>query len=116
MNWGITEIDGWFYTPKWRYYQRCEGNVVAYIEKMVGFYRLHVTWKGQLGMCDIEYWNEDFDLALNKAVKLLDKYKDSEKEDLWNNFFSPHNLNGFWIRLCPQLQGVHMKPRYVNNK
>jgi hypothetical protein len=96
MIWGYTQLDGWFYTEKWGYYQRCEGNMVAYIEKMYGFYRVHVTKRGHLGVCDIEYRNEDFNIALEKAMELLDKYKDAEKEDLSNDYYSPWNPKGYW--------------------
>lgn len=97
MIWGLTEIDGWFYTKKWNYYQRCEGHVVSYIENMIGFYRVHVTYRGQLGLCDIEYRNRDFDQALEKAMELLEKYKDIEdKKELHTDYYSPHNPKGYW--------------------
>lgn len=99
MIWGYTEVEGWFYTNKWNYYQRCEGNVVAYIERMFGFYRVHVTYRGVLSMCDIEYRTEgmNFEDAKTKALELLDKYKDaSNKQDLWNDYYSPYNPVGHW--------------------
>lgn len=96
MFWGFSEVDGWYYTEKWNYYQRCEGNVVAYIEKMFGFYRVHVTTRGQLGMCDIEFRNESFNIAHDMAMQLLEKYKDKNKDDLWGDYYSPHNPNGYW--------------------
>lgn len=97
INWGYTEIDGWFYTKQWNYYQRCEGRVVAYIELYYGYYRVHVTFRGQLGMCDIEYRNEDLYMALSKAMELLHKYKDSnDKYELHSDYYSPHNPKGYW--------------------
>lgn len=97
MIWGITEIDGWFYVDRWGYYQRCEGRVVSYIERMYGFYRVHVTWRGELGFCDIEYRDESFDRALAKAAKLLATYnKSTDKKDLHKDYFSPHNPDGYW--------------------
>ncbi|MEC0276834.1 hypothetical protein [Peribacillus frigoritolerans] len=97
MIWGYTELEGWHYAKKWGYYQRCEGPVVAYIERMLSFYRVHVTWRGQLGMCDIEYRNESFDGAKEKALELLAKYKDAaDKADLHKDYFSPFNSEGYW--------------------
>jgi hypothetical protein len=96
MIWGHNQIEGWFYTDRWKYYQRCEGNVVAYIEKMIGFYRVHVTERGHLGVCDIEYRNQDFNIALLKAVELLEKYKDAEKIELQKDYHSPYNPKGYW--------------------
>ena len=115
---GKTQIDGWFFTDTWNYYQRCEGNVVAYIEEMTGFYRLHVTIRGNLGVCDIEYRNESFVLSLQKAHELLEKYKDAEKEDLEKDFYSPWNPEGFWQKVYPVLKeyDVYMCPKQVNDK
>jgi hypothetical protein len=96
MIWGYSKLDGWHYAEKWGYYQRTEGRVVAYIERYFGFYRVHVTTRGNLGVCDIEYRNEDFDVALKKALELLDKYKNSEKSDLHKDYYSPNNIEGYW--------------------
>lgn len=97
MIWGQLEVDGWFFTKKWNYYQRRVGMASSYIEKMIGFYRVHVTRSGALGMCDIEYRTEDLTSAFTKAEELLDKYKDSkEKSALWEDYYSPHNPNGYW--------------------
>lgn len=97
MIWGHTKIRGWFFSPEFHYYQKCSGRVVSYIEKYGYFYRVHVTFRGDLGMCDIEYRNPDFNEALAKAEELLEKYKDaSKKEDLHNDFYCPYNREGFW--------------------
>lgn len=101
MIWGYTEIDEWFFTKQWNYYQRCEGNVVAYIEKMIGFYRVHVTERGDLGACDIEYRNEDFDDVFEFAEEYLVKYKNATKKDLWKDFYSPNNPEGYWVKIYP---------------
>jgi len=96
LIWG-EGIDGWFYTKKWMYYQRCEGKVVSYIERMIGFYRVHITFRGELGICDIEFRHEEFDQAMEKAMELLDKYKDAEiKTELQKDYYSPHNPEGYW--------------------
>jgi hypothetical protein len=95
--WGLTEIGGWHFASRFSYYQRCEGRVVSYIERMMGFYRVHVTWRGRLGYCDIEYRAEKFDDALQQAQKFLDMYnKATEQEELWKDYWSPHNIKGYW--------------------
>lgn len=96
MIWGHTEIAGWFFSKKWNYYQKRNKNVSSYIEKYMGFYRVHVTRAGELGICDIEYRAESFDVALIKAEELLEKYKEATKEGIQQDYYSPHNPEGYW--------------------
>jgi hypothetical protein len=94
--WGYDEVDGWFFSNKWNYYQKRKGMASSYIEAMFGFYRVHVTYSGGLGMCDIEYRDKSPQKAFKMAESLLDKYKDKEKHEFWNDYWSPHNPNGYW--------------------
>jgi hypothetical protein len=96
MIWGITEVEGWFFSHRWNYYQQRKKNVSSYIEKYFGFYRVHVTYAGALGLCDIEYRNEDFETARMKAEELLEKYQEATKEEIQNDYYSPHNPEGYW--------------------
>lgn len=96
MIWGHTEIEGWFFTNKWRYYQKRLGMASSYVEMYYGYYRVHVTFSGQLGMCDIEYRSESLSQAFEKAEELLEKYKDKEKHEFWTDYYSPHNPEGYW--------------------
>lgn len=97
MIWGITEVEGWFFTTKWNYYQKRVGNASSYVEKMLTYYRVHVTFSGPLGFCDIEYRSQDINEAFSKAEELLDKYKDAkEKTELHKDYWSPHNPRGYW--------------------
>lgn len=95
--WGYFEVENWFFSKKWNYYQRRRGMASSYVEQMIGFYRVHVTFSGQLGMCDIEYRSESLSHAFEKAEELLEQYKDAkEKSELWNDYYSPHNPKGYW--------------------
>jgi len=97
MIWGVTEVDGWFYSSNWNYYQKRIGNASSYVEKMMGFYRVHVTFSGRLNICDIEYRDEDVNIAFEKAEELLHKYKDAKvKSELHKDYWSPNNPEGYW--------------------
>lgn len=97
MIWGLDQVDGWFFTNKWFYYQQRRGMASSYVEKMMGFYRVHVTYSGALGMCDIEIRKETPEEAFKIAEEYLDKYKDAKvKSELWEDYYSPHNPKGYW--------------------
>lgn len=97
MLWGIDQVDGWFFTNKWNYYQNRKGMASSYVEKMIGFYRVHVTYSGPLSMCDIEIRKDTPEEAFKVANEYLEKYKNAtDKRELWNDYYSPHNPEGFW--------------------
>ncbi|PGO60632.1 hypothetical protein [Priestia megaterium] len=97
MIWGYTKVDGWFFTTKWNYYQKRVGMASSYVERMIGFYRVHVTYSGVLSICDIEYRTEDFGEAFKKAEELLEKYKNAkDKSELQADYYSPFNPEGYW--------------------
>lgn len=97
LIWGFTQVDGWFFSKRWNYYQNRRGNASSYVEQMIGFYRVHVTFSGQLGVCDIEYRTESSSQAFEMAETLLDKYKDAkDRYELWKDYWSPNNPEGYW--------------------
>lgn len=99
MFWGHTEVDGWFFSPKWHYYQQRRGMASSYVERMIGFYRVHVTYSGKLNMCDIEIRKDTAEEAFAIAEEYLEKYKDAkDKTELWKDYYSPHNLDGYWMK------------------
>lgn len=95
--WGHSQREGWFYTNQWHYYQQRRGNVSSYVERMMGFYRVHVTYSGRLDMCDIEIRKEDLSEAFKIAEEYLEKYRNVEsKSILQQDYYSPHHPNGWW--------------------
>jgi hypothetical protein len=97
MMWGYDQVEGWFFSKKWNYYQNRKGNVSSYVENYIGFYRIHVTYSGALGMCDIELRRDTPKEAFAIAEEYLEKYKDTkEKRELWQDYYSPHNPEGYW--------------------
>lgn len=99
MIWGFTEVPGWFYSPKWKYYQRVKGNVVCYVQKhLFGRYILQLYLTGPMGICDLEYRVEDgnpmplFELG----EKWLEEFKEGDEERIYKHEYSPHNPEGYW--------------------
>lgn len=94
---GLTVVDGWFFSKRMNYYQNRKGMASSYIERMIGFYRVHVTFSGPLGMCDIEIRKDTLEESFTIANKYLEKYKGAKrKEELWEDYYSPHNPKGYW--------------------
>jgi hypothetical protein len=99
MIWGYTEVDGWFYSKQWNYYQRTNGRVVCYIQKQLyGRCILQLYIRGQMGICDLEHRVEDGDptplFKLGEAW--LEEFEDGNKEVIHKHEYSPHNPIGYW--------------------
>lgn len=102
MIWGRTQREGWFFTPTFHYYQQRKGKASSYVEQMIGFYRVHVTYSGPLGMCDIEIRKDTPEEAFAIAEEYLAKYQHAQtKQELWGDYYSPHNPEGYWQTVYP---------------
>lgn len=96
MLWGFEQVDGWFFSKKWNYYQKVQGNVVAYVQKQAGYYCLQLYETGVLFTCDVEYHTESHQEAFEKGLEFLEKYKDKMSQDMATDFWSPNNPQGYW--------------------
>jgi hypothetical protein len=64
---------------------------------MLGFkYNVQVYKRGPMFMCDIEKRFEDLDEAISWAEEMLNKYEDGNREAMREDFYSPHNFDGYW--------------------
>jgi hypothetical protein len=105
-------VDGWFFSPEFRYYQKVNGQAVVYLERMMYHYRLLLYKKGgEMGYCTLEARIESqygpmklFDLG----GRWLENYKEWDDEKLFDDKYHIGNPNGTWGK------GRKKKLHYIN--
>lgn len=55
---GLTEKEGWFFTPTFRVYQKVNKDVYVYVSQMIGFYTVQLYERSTTGLCTLEARSE----------------------------------------------------------
>lgn len=56
---GLSEKEGWFYTPTFYVYQKVNQDVYVYVSKHFGYYVLQLYERGTTGYCTLEVRSEN---------------------------------------------------------
>ncbi|MDB5053489.1 MAG: hypothetical protein JWM44_1539 [Bacilli bacterium] len=108
-------VDGWFFSPKFRYYQKVVGQAIVYMERMLGHYRLLLYRKGEpIVMCTMEariYEEYGPERLFDLGLAWLEKYQGWDKAALVKDKYFLGNPDGVWGK-----QGQALKLHYLNNQ
>lgn len=98
LIWGFTEIDDWFFSDKWNYYQRVQGKVVVYVGRMLfGQYNIQLYLKGGLSdYCALERRSENPHELFEVGEEWLNEFEDGDVEKLRTHYYAPFNPEGWW--------------------
>ncbi|PLS19222.1 hypothetical protein CVD28_02090 [Bacillus sp. M6-12] len=86
---GLTEKEGWFFTPTFHVYQRVNHDVYCYISRQLGFYTLQMYERGTTGYCLLEARSEaNIEALFELGEDWLGKYEEwNEKALVKNPYF-----------------------------
>ncbi|MEF3304259.1 hypothetical protein [Paenibacillus sp. GYB003] len=96
--WGMT-VDGWFFSPKFQYYQKCAGRVVCYVEQMTFMHRLVLYPRGKVYVCSLEArtgTGVDPDVLFHMGESWLRQYASADEEQIHKDIYAVNNLEGVW--------------------
>lgn len=80
---GLSETEGWFYTPTFRVYQKVNQDVYCYVSKYIGFYVLQLYERGTTGYCTLEARSKtDIESLFRLGEEWLNKYQQFDLEEV----------------------------------
>lgn len=78
---GITEKQGWFYTPTFYAYQKVNQDVYVYIIRHFGYYVMQMYQRGTTGLCTLEVRSKDnIERLFELGEAWLEKYQNWNEE------------------------------------
>lgn len=92
---------GWFYSEKYRHYQKVNKGVYVYITRTLAGWQAQLYFRGEMGYCELEVRTPDrkaegFLKMLVIAEDWLEKYADGDREKVRKDRFHVFNPNGVW--------------------
>ncbi|WCK57338.1 hypothetical protein PP175_29550 (plasmid) [Aneurinibacillus sp. Ricciae_BoGa-3] len=98
---GLSQQEGWFFSPTFHVYQRVNERVYCYVSRMMGFYTLQLYERSTTGLCTLEARSENNMEALFALGEkwLQDHYDFNQKKITENPFYiGQHNWHDkCWI-------------------
>lgn len=94
FNYGLSEKDGWFYTPTFGVYQRVNQDVYCYVSRYIGFYTLQLYKRGTAGYCTLEARSVvNAEALFELGEKWLEDYQDFNQKDIEKSQYYIGNPN-----------------------
>lgn len=84
---GVSQKEGWFFSPNLNVYQKVNDRVYCYISKAFGFYILQLYKRGTATICTLEARCENIEKLFNLGEEWLKKYKKYPEEELAKDRF-----------------------------
>lgn len=101
FTYGLTERDGWFYTPTFGVYQQVNQDVYCYVSRYIGFYTLQLYKRGTTGLCTLEARSEaNPEALLALGEKWLEQYRDFNQEEIVKSPYyigNPNIMDECWL-------------------
>jgi len=86
---GISEKEGWYYTPTFNVYQKVNKDVYCYVSQYFGYYTVQLYERGTTGLCTLEARSQgDIDALFALGEQWLSEHKDWNEKKLKNSPYS----------------------------
>lgn len=98
---GISEKDGWFFTPQFNVYQKVNKDVYCYVSRYLGFYTIQLYERGTISLCTLEARCEyDIERLFSIGERWLKDYETLDVEAIKENPYhisQPNLKEVFWL-------------------